>query len=276
MSNNGDSGDNRLAGVAAPIIIIIIVMVTMNTTLDYSGSLANTSSSATTSSSIQVSSSALTPLAIDGQSESIPGYCKPSLTTTKSNDVLILFIGGEGSGPMVSVVDNASLTWHHRASAPYNFTSTFETIEEWYAISPSPLSNDNITVKSTTPGLFHCFVLGVSGANLASPFDLSTGCASNNAVPQIAASSNPTSSGTVTVCTSGRNDLLLSALFAVGNGAISSMPAGFSFLAGGGINSFSEAYELVSTTQTNLGVTWTFAGNDSWGVIGDAIASNGS
>jgi len=187
-----------------------------------------------------------------------------------------LFVAGQGSGPLVSVADTAGLTWHHRASAPFTITTTLETLEEWYATSASPLSNDNITIKSTSAGLFHCYVLGVAGASLASPFDPSAGCRPNTVVPQIATSGTPTENPMVTICTSNSNDLLVSALWAGGSYPISSVPAGFTFLAGGGMNSFNEAYEQVSTKQTSLPVAWTFGGGpDSWGVIGDAIASGG-
>jgi hypothetical protein len=278
MSDKGESGKNTATNFATTgsiVIIIIVVMVTVNTALNYSGVSANASSSAIASSGTQVSSSALNAPIVDGQSESIPGYCQPSLTTSKANDVLILFIGAEGSGPLVSLMDTAGLTWHHRASAPFNFTTDFETVEEWYATSASPLSNDNITIKTTTAGDFHCFVLAVAGANPASPFDPSAGCGSNAAVPQSAESSNGTANGTVTICTSNRNDLLVSALWATGSYSINSVPTGFIALAGGGMNSFNEAYEQVSAAQTSLPVTWTFYGNDSWGVIGDAIAPGG-
>jgi len=276
MSKEGDSRNNATTNVATTgSIIIIIVMVTVNTALNYSGASANSSSSAITSSGTQVSSSALSAPVVDGQSESPPGYCQPSLTTSKANDVLILFVGAQGSGPLVSVMDSSGLTWHHRASAPFNFTTAFETVEEWYATSASPLSNDNITIKTTAAGDFHCLVLAVAGANTASPFDPSAECGPDKAVPQSAESSNGTANGTVTICTSNRNDLLVSALWATGSYSIDSIPTGFTALAGGGMNSFNEAYEQISTTQTNLPVTWTFYGNDSWGVIGDAIAPGG-
>jgi hypothetical protein len=274
VSNKGDPGNNTTvnATTGSIIIIIIVVMVTVNTAVNYSGASVNASSSAIVSSSTQASSIALNAPVIDGQSESIPGYCQPSLTTSKSNDVLILFVGEQGRGPLVSVMDTSGLTWHHRASAPFNLTTSFETVEEWYAISALPLSNDNITVKTTAAGAFHCYVLAAAGVNPASPFDPSAGCKSNTAVPQSAESGNGSANGTVTICTSNRNDLLVSALWAVGSYSINQAPTGFTALAGGGINSFSEAYAQVSTAQTNLPVSWTFYGNDSWGVIGDAIA----
>jgi len=273
MSNKGGSGKGSTMDLATTgsIIIIIIVMVTVNTTLTYSAVSAIASSSAITSSSTQVTSPALNAPVIDGQFLSPYGYCQPSLTTSKANDVLVLFIGGEGSGPLISVTDSSGLTWHQRASAPFNYTTTFETVEEWYATSASQLSNDSVTVRSPAAGDFQCLVLAVSGANPASPFDPSTGCGSDTAVPQRAESSNGTASGTVTICTSNGNDLLVSALWARGS-SINSSPSGFVALAGGGPYSFNEAYEQVSTTQANLPVTWTFTGSDSWGVIGDAIA----
>jgi hypothetical protein len=289
MSKKGDSDNRTTTSVATTgsiIIILIVVMVTVNTTLDYSAPSANGSRSVASTSSTQVSSSTAftsstqgssstaAPPIIDGQSESIPGYCLPSLTTSRANDVLILFVGAQGSGPLVSVADSAGLTWHHRASAAYNLTTTPETLEEWYATSRAPLSKDNITVKATSAGAFHCFVLGVAGANLASPFDPSVGCRSGTAVPQSFSSGTPAINPTVTICTSNSSDLLVTALWAAGSYPISSVPAGFTFLAGGGINSFNEAYEQVSTSQAGLPVTWMFyGGGDSAGVIGDAITA---
>jgi hypothetical protein len=279
MTNKSDSGNTPMASAATMgsiIIIIIIVMVTVNTTLNYSGPLANASSSAVTSTSAQTSSIALLPPVIDGQSESPPGVCQPSLSTSKANDLLVLFVGGQDSGPLVSVSDSAGLAWHHRASAQYNYsTTTFETVEEWYAMSASPLSRDNLTVKATrSGGDFHCLVLGVAGVNPTTPFDPSAGCSPDTAVPRSAASNSGTVNATVTICTSNGSDLLVAALWARGNYAISTFPVNFVFLAGGGDNSFNEAYEQVSAIQTNLPVTWTFYGGaDSWGVIGDAIRS---
>src|SRR6202043_3000332 len=92
-----------------------------------------------------------------------------TLTTAHANDVINLDIVQNGT-TVGSVSDAAGLIWHQRAvagTAPY-------TIYEYYAIAPTALSADAITVNFTgTASYVDLNAFGVSGANIASPFDTS-------------------------------------------------------------------------------------------------------
>src|SRR5438445_5882981 len=107
-------------------------------------------------------------------------FCQQSqlLTTTQSNDVIIVVVETSGGTNITSVTDNNSLTFTERIS----YTSQTEvsggfggnqTLWEYYAIAPSPLNSDNITVV----GDKCCYsVLGmqtfaISGANTVGVFD---------------------------------------------------------------------------------------------------------
>ena len=89
------------------------------------------------------------------------------MTTANANDVIILNIAENGT-TVSSVSDTAGLTWHQEAVAgtgPY-------LIYQYYAIAPTALSADAITVNFTGSSYFADLnAFGISGANTSSPFD---------------------------------------------------------------------------------------------------------
>jgi hypothetical protein len=273
-------------GNLGSMIIMIFLIITLTTTLTYSAvtfngvTSATNTTSATGTSSTSTNSSSVTshphPPVLDGFSQTQYGgkSCGDTLTTSKPDDVLVMIVGQENAGPIVGVTDTAGLSWQHRASSAYNYTATqADTLDEWYAISASPLTGDNITATFANSGSIGCSVLGVTGANFASPFDPSVACPARTAVPQAAESSATTNSGTATICTSNPDDLLISSTWIRGGGD-GATPANFTVIAGGGDLSFNEAYRQVSISQASLPLTWAFGG-DSWAIIGDAITADG-
>jgi len=268
-------------GNLGSLIIMIFLIVTFTTTLTYSAvtfygvTSATNATSSTSTSSLSVSTHPPSPV-LDGFSQTQYGAnsCVDTLTTSKSDDVLVMIVGQENAGPIVGVTDMAGLSWQHRASSAYNYTATqADTLDEWYATSASPLTGDTVTATFANSGSIGCSVLGVTGANFASPFDPSVACPARTAVPQTAESSATTNSGTATICTSNPDDLLISSLWIRG-GPGGATPANFTVVAGGGDLSFNEAYRGVSIGQASLPLTWTFSG-DSWAIIGDAITADG-
>jgi hypothetical protein len=281
-------------------ILIIFIILTLTTTGTFAAvnfvattTTTTTSSSTTTSTTITTSSSTTTstgsepaPPVLDGFSQIQYGVktCLATVSTLKSNDVLVLFTGAASSGLVFNVTDTANLQWHLRSSAQFNSLATFtETFEEYYATSASPLSGDRISVTNTlSAGSIGCSALGVSGADIASPFDSSTGCPSGTAVPVANESTPTTINGEAKICTSNPSDLLVSSIWMRGDALVSS-PAGFTVPPGrlatsppiGNSPSLNEAYERVLTNQTGLPLTWGFGG-DSWAMITDAITANGS
>jgi hypothetical protein len=94
-----------------------------------------------------------------------------ALTTKNANDVIILDIIQNDSS-VASVSDAAGLTWHQRAMSTVSGVGS-DTIYEYYAIAPTALSADAISVsfKGAT-SYVDLNAFGVSGANTASPFDV--------------------------------------------------------------------------------------------------------
>ena len=115
-----------------------------------------------------------------------------TLTTANANDVIILDIVQNGT-TVNTVSDTAGLVWHQRAVAG---TPPF-LIYEYYAIAPTALSADAITVNfAGTPGYVDLNTFGVSGANTLAPFDTNVSLPATPAV----------STGSVT--TSNANDFI--------------------------------------------------------------------
>jgi hypothetical protein len=90
-----------------------------------------------------------------------------SLTTTHSNDVIVLFAQVKGGGNNVTTVsDREGLVWTRRAAVG--------NIWEYYTIAGKPLNSDKITVSwqnpDPSPDVLSFIVFGVSGANVHNPW----------------------------------------------------------------------------------------------------------
>ncbi len=142
-----------------------------STTSTTSTKTTTTSSTSTTTTSSEPSS-----LAPDGSASTGCGYvtsCSVKLTTASSGpDVIIV---GCNCYPIseastFSVSDTAGLTFHSLAEISIGGN---EFMEEWYAIAPSRLTSDTISVTSTDTGetWYGVVAFGISGANTANPFD---------------------------------------------------------------------------------------------------------
>ena len=97
-----------------------------------------------------------------------------TLSTSSSPDVIIAFVTTYvGSSPIsVSGISSSHLTFVKRVLAS---NTGNENLEEWYAIASSPLSNEVITITLGAAGYSTASIFGISGANVASPFDTNSG-----------------------------------------------------------------------------------------------------
>ena len=196
-----------------------------------------------------------TPLALDGNGFANKATSTTSasvtLTTTKTNDVIILDIVQNGTA-VSSVSDVAGLNWHQRAVAG----TAGQTIYEYYAIAANALSADVITVNFAGAASYADLnAFGVSGANTSSPFD------SNVSVP----ASPAASTGSIT--TSNANDLIIAG-YRFGSNAAPAAGSGWTTLNASGGYYLSE-YQIVSATQAGL-VATASTGDENGGII-DAI-----
>src|ERR1700722_15221725 len=111
--------------------------------------------------------------ALDGSVSAGCGYvttCSVPLSTTQSNDVIIVACDCWPSGVAFSVKDSAGLTFIQRESQLSIGGNQF--VQTWYAISPSRLSSDAISVTTTDTGetWYGVVAFAISGANTANPF----------------------------------------------------------------------------------------------------------
>jgi len=189
-----------------------------------------------------------------------------SLTTSHANDVLYLSHVNGQSATVSSVTSSPSLTWTHRASVTYStVASPTNDLETWYAIwssSGSITITVNLSASVNSAGV----AFGVSGANTGSPFD------TNGAIPATNRGDAGTSSS-VTISTSNANDLLIGAVGVLGNPSLT-VGSGTTLVATQAVSTIretSDEYKIVSSTQSNLALTYSWSGSQDWGSIGDAI-----
>ena len=112
-------------------------------------------------------------IGIDGSASTGCGYvtsCSVSLTTTQSNDLIIVGCDCYPVSSSFSVRDGSGLTFVQRASQLSIGGNQF--IQTWYAVSSSPLSSDSISIVTTNTGetWYGMVVFAVTGANTANPF----------------------------------------------------------------------------------------------------------
>lgn len=199
------------------------------------------------------------PLGIDGfaSSSSTSSVVSAALTTAFTNDVIIAVIGnfGFGSAPVVFSVLGGALTWQKRFAQ--NFTDSngiYSNIEEWYAISSSPLTAVSISATiNNTNGVSESNIVlfGVKGANTLSPFD------PNTSIPA-AADTQFVDPAVTAISTTNSNDFIIGAVQGYQLKA-GSPDTGFTRIAAiGGTNSgLDTEYDVVSATQSGITVSWT-------------------
>jgi hypothetical protein len=121
------------------------------------------------------------------------------LTTTQPNDLIVVFVEASPAGssyntaagyPPPVVTDTAGLTWIHRGSQACYYWSAYYgyyCVDEFWAVSPSPLTND--VIQATLPfntGNGAVFAVAVSGVQaLADPFSSAAPSSSTQAYDSV-------------------------------------------------------------------------------------------
>jgi uncharacterized glyoxalase superfamily protein PhnB len=226
-------------------------------TLTVSGIVDVTGGNTSTLSGVTVN---IGPLALDGNvystewGNTLVNSGNVTLTTANANDVIVVDVLSQRlQGGTISVADSANLIWHQRAvvgNGPYS-------VYEYYAIAPTALSNDTITVNliGGSTKLLDVNAFGVTGANTSSPFD------SNVSSPVTPAAS------TGSISTGNANDFIFAG-YAFSTTAVPGAGSGWTALNANGSNFLSE-YQIVSKPQ--VGLVATASATDETGGIVDAI-----
>jgi hypothetical protein len=231
------------------------------------------------------------PIALDGSGSA--GCSSPcallavTLTTSSTNDILIVYFGGNcgGTSPTTNTVtDLSALTWTKRT---HLFQSGFAGwVDEFYSTDTNALSSDVVTAHlgGCASANMAVIAFGVSGGNVGNCGSGGTTCFdSNGALPATGKCSGGGCGvvvDTVTgVSTSNANDMLISGDFNANGGGAFTAAGGFTLVTsqttGGGGETSSE-YKVVSSTQSSITVT--YGGGDSDGfsyvMIVDALKAN--
>ena len=240
----------------------------------YSGS--NNPASATMSGAITETalfSSPSTSPALDGSSSAYCSSgslasCTVKLTTSGTNDVIVLYVYRATGSASYTISDTAGLTWHTRSVAG----SPPSALVVYYAIAPSALSSDSIKAQlsATASETLNMMAFGVSGASTSSPFDpgVSSEC---YAKVNVAAGG----SGSCSITNSNANDLVFGLVFDAQGGGVTT-GSGYTSMSGTFISKQSgdslAEYRLVSSTGSQaISFTNSATSTQTFYIVGDAI-----
>jgi hypothetical protein len=188
--------------------------------------------------------------------------CTVSLTTSKSKDVIMLFVYRATGSTSYTISDTAGLTWHVRSisgSPPAAFTV-------YYAITTGALSSDTIKASlSSSSETLQMIAFGVSGANTASPFDSG---ASSECYNYGTVASGKTM--TCSITTNHANDMVIGFAEEVQAGGLSAGSTSIKSSTASGIGAAEYSIVTLSGSQA---ISWTNSASSSQTIYltGDAI-----
>ncbi len=213
-----------------------------------------------------------TSLGIDGSNiatcSNATASCSASLSTTKSNDVIVVFASETldvQTSCTFGVSDTAGLTWIVRSPVVFG-RNNHDQLQEWWAKSSGVLTSDSITesISGCGPNYNGLQVFAISGANVNSPFD------PNAALPGTGSdgSSGQQSLTSASISTNNPTDMLFAGV-QHGTGAVANPGSGFtSIISTGG---YGAEYEITGASLTNFAVTFSFSISSYWQMIADAV-----
>ncbi len=215
-------------------------------------------------------------LSLDGSGSNFCGAASCSVTpfsTSNPNDVIIV-VANTITGPSVTfntpTDSQGHLSFTLRRSTPLPISGT---MSEWWAVASPTISADTIQVTTSSSAFIGLVVWGISGANIASPFDPSVGVPATNsgvATPCMVATCTTTASVTIP-STSNANDMILG-MIGYSSGTLAA-GSGFTLIANP--STAGAEYKIVSSTQSGLVVplTITYSEDETtlWSMIGDAV-----
>jgi hypothetical protein len=186
--------------------------------------------------------------------------CSMILTTTNSNDVILVFAYEDTGGNGISTItDTAGLLYAKRSSV--------WVVEEWYAKSIPVLSSDNITVtlNAAPNSNWSIMALAISGTRFDSPFD--------QANPNPPTATGSTCSGWPTISTRASNTMIIAFVGTNSGGITFTADPGFTLIYISSQTKNAE-YQVFSRPQSNLQLSFNQTpcnGGASWGEILDAV-----
>jgi hypothetical protein len=198
-----------------------------------------------------------------------------TLSTTHSNCIVVVMVTIEDSPNTIptvtSITDTAGLTWAKRASTTNS--NSANGIETWWALAPSPLVSDVITVHTDFFDDITVTAFAVSGANTGSPWD------TNGSLPALNNGSGNNAPSVSGVSTTATDTIVFSFAGDAQNPQfVNGAGTGYTQLAAphnNGRNNWSNGecqYKAFSSAQSSITVApATLNSNVDWVIIADAI-----
>jgi hypothetical protein len=246
---------------------------------DWSDSPSFTYNNATDVLSIVVTGSfVIDPIATDGSGNcnASASTCNASVTTSNSNDILIMgeSIHATSNAACTSPTSSPSLTWTVRQTAV--FSGTVNRFCYYYTVWTSSGSITITCNSSGTAPTVACHDFGISGASIGNCGSGGTTCFDTNANAKCVGTASGVSPVSCNVSTTNPNDMIIGIMTLATTGT-NTISAGSNFaLIGSCANLASTEYncsedDIVSSTQTNLAVGFSWTGSGTGNIFGDSI-----
>lgn len=207
----------------------------------------------------------------------VSNTCTISITPTYGHEAIIVDYGSlssvsSGTHCFISTLSDGVNTYHVRYKAlNFSFNAQGDTQGEWYTTTGSSVSTLSIVTTLTCASSVTLYVriFTVAGANVnGTLFD------PNGALPAVHGFTYapghriPYS----IISTTNANDMLIGALLSPATGSTTA-PGGWTGITSGVLY---DAYDIVTSTQSSVNVTWTGSGNPlPFGVVSDALEKAG-
>lgn len=176
-----------------------------------------------------------------------------SLTTTTSDQLIVLNIVSTSNSARVSSITASGLVFVKRGGFPW-VANAIGVVETWYALAKSAFSG-NITVNYTTSCANRIAAYSVIGCDLNYPFDPSNGtCPSFRQFIGTGNSIAPLN----TITTTRTKTMLISQARTIASATSFTVPAGFTSIAGASSAAQAVAYQIFSSTQSGLSPQWSW------------------
>lgn len=199
-------------------------------------------------------------LSIDGAASN--GAGNVVLSTTKTNNIIVVYCVTTGGSVCGSITDTAGLVWTRRIDYE-NSGSNLVWITEFWALSTSILTSD--TIVTTNGSRMTAF--GVNGANLSTPFD------PNVSLP----ATNSSLSGNIaaTISTTKSVDMVISCARASASLGTITYPSGETSIVSGGANQ-AIGQRITASAQSSVSESYSFSTTPSLPtLLVDAIQASG-
>lgn len=203
-------------------------------------------------------------LAIDGSASNAPSAGTSgtvTLSTTKANDVILMWVKFTVAQHVTSIT-SANIVWDVAARKIEAISGS--GLELWKGTAANIITSEVITVNFSASVSVRLTTYGISGAQMAAPFDPNANASQGNALATVSTIS------TTNTSTTNPNTMLVAGIVGTAFGTVT-RPSGFAMVVATG-TAEDVSMLVVSSAQSALTETYSWTGgNQTVTMISDAI-----